>query len=428
MSLQKDRRKWLKTSLSASVGASLSPSLLTKAKSVNANFGAKPTAIVAGGGAMGSWTAYFLHKNGYEVSLCDPWGAGNPRASSGGESRLIRYLYGENEVYFRMAMRAMKLWKQEEVQLGKKLLHQTGMLIFCEMPHYEYAEISRPFYEKEGFVLEKIPASELKKAYPFLNTEELNHAIYDPDAGYVLAKESCRALSNFIVQEGGKSVLSTATPTNFQNGKLQGVRLSDGSIKQADTYVFANGPWLKYSFPELLSEKLQITRQPVFFFGAPADFAQKLDKPFPVWMNRDTANQERSYGVYELSSGTFKFAYTQLEEQEINPSLDDRLVRDDEIAHARYLMEKRFAFMKDAPLIDAKVCQHSNTPDKNFILDHHPEANNLWILGGGSGHGFKHGPVIGELSSQSILQQKSIEPAFSLSRLPTLESFTSAHK
>lgn len=428
MSLQEGRRKWLKTSLSASVGASLSPALLAKTQSVNVNFGAKPTAIVAGGGAMGSWTAYFLHKNGYDVSLCDPWGAGNPRASSGGESRLIRYLYGENEIYFRMAVRAMELWKSEEAQLGKKLLYQTGMLIFCEMPHYEYAEISRPFYEQNGFALEKIPAAELKKQYPFLHTEDLNHAIYDPDAGYVLAKESCRTLSDYIARQGSKTILSAATPSTYQNGELQGVRLSDGSIKQADAYVFANGPWLKYSFPELFSDKLQITRQPVFFFGAPADFAQQLHSPFPVWMNRDTANQERSYGVYDLSSGTFKFAYTQLEEEEMNPTQDDRRVRDEEISHARYLMEKRFAFMKDAPLIDAKVCQHSNTPDKNFILDQHPEARNLWIVGGGSGHAFKHGPAMGELTSQSILQQKSLEPAFTLTRLPALEGFTSNHK
>jgi glycine/D-amino acid oxidase-like deaminating enzyme len=209
---------------------------------------------------------------------------------------------------------------------------------------------------------------------------------------------------------------------------MQQIVLGDGSRLEAEVFVFANGPWLGRSFPQLLDAKLRVTRQPVFFFGPPASFARQLDRPFPVWMNRDTANQERCYGVYDPGLSAFKLAYTQLEEEELDPTTDERSVRPEEIAHARYLMEKRFAFMKDAPLLFTKVCQHTDTPDKNFILDRHPEAEDLWLLGGGSGHAFKHGPAIGEMAANAIRYNHRPGGDFTISRLSGLESFTKQHK
>jgi len=423
-----NRRRWLKRSLTASAGILSTPAFAAKAASVNINLGIKQKAIVAGAGVMGSWTAYFLAKAGYEVTICDPWGAGNPRASSGGESRLIRYMYGENEIYFKLARRAMELWKQEEQNVGKQLFFQNGMLIFSEMPRYEYAEISRPLYEKAGLKLDKIPANLLKRQYPYLNTDDLDHAIYDPEAGYLLAAESCQAVSQAVAKEGGKFIHAAAQPGKISGGRMEQLTLGDGTPLKADVFVFANGPWLGRSFPKLLDGKLRVTRQPVFFFGPPADFANKLNKPFPVWMNRDAANQERCYGVYDPRLSAFKLAYTQLQEQELDPSEDERIVRPEEIAHARYLMEKRFAFMKDAPLLFTKVCQHTDTPDKNFILDQHAEAANLWLLGGGSGHAFKHGPALGELAASSIGLGAIQTQDFSILRLASLENFSSTHK
>ncbi len=425
---QLSRRHWLRQSLAATAGFLGSSAFTVKAASVNISLGAKPRAVVAGAGVMGCWTAYFLAKAGYEVTICDPWGAGNPRASSGGESRLIRYMYGTNEVYFNMARRSMQLWQQEAQSIGQQLFFRNGMLIFSEMPSYEYAEISRPFYEKAGLQLERIPADRLKILYPYLNTGDLDHAIYDPEAGYLLAAESCRVLSLSVQRMGGKFLHSSALPTDISEGRMQQVVLGDGSRLEAEVFVFANGPWLGRSFPQLLDAKLRVTRQPVFFFGPPASFARQLDRPFPVWMNRDAANQERCYGVYDPGLSAFKLAYTQLEEEELDPTTDERSVRPEEIAHARYLMEKRFAFMKDAPLLFTKVCQHTDTPDKNFILDRHPEAEDLWLLGGGSGHAFKHGPAIGEMAANAIRYNHRPGGDFTISRLSGLESFTKQHK
>ena len=428
MSRKLDRRNWLKQSLTASASLLAGNTLAKSIDSFNISNKRKPHAIVAGAGVMGSWTAYFLLKAGYDVTLCDPWGAGNPLASSGGETRLIRYLYGKNEIYFNLAKRSMELWKQEEKAIGKKLFFQNGMLIFSEMPVYDYAEESKSLYESNGFKLDKIAAQELKKLYPFINTEDLDHAIYDKEAGFLLAAESCKQVASSLEKQGGSFKFASVKPSEIKSGNMKEVILSDGSKLNADIFVFANGPWLGKIFPEVFEGKLKITRQPVCFFSPPKDFAASLQKPFPIWMNRDKANKERSYGVYDPVLGGFKFAYTQLEIQEFDPESDQRIVQQSEIEHARYLMEKRFNFMKNAPLLYNKVCQHTDTPDRNFILDQHPECENVWLMGGGSGHAFKHGPALGELAMKLILNEENNFEDFKLSRLNGLDSFTKNHK
>jgi glycine/D-amino acid oxidase-like deaminating enzyme len=72
--------------------------------------------------------------------------------------------------------------------------------------------------------------------------------------------------------------------------------------------------------------------------------------------------------------------------------------------------------MKNAPLIETRVCQYEQTPDSHFIVDRHPQMNNLWLLGGGSGHGFKHGPALGEMMAELILNDGEARAEWKLSR------------
>jgi len=422
------RREWIKQSTSITAGLLLGNSFQAKANSINLKQDKKASVVVAGAGIMGCWTAYFLHKSGYDVTLCDPYGAGNPRASSGGETRLIRYMYGKDEVYFNMAKRARKLWLEEGKAIGKQLFFNTGLLIFSEKSIYDYAEASKGLYQKAGLKLDKIPSGQLKAKYPFLNVDDIDHAIYDKEAGYALAADSCKAIVDYLEKSGVKFLLSGAKPGKFEAGKLQHIILNDGTTLSADYFIFANGPWMPKSFPELLQAKLNITRQPVMYFGAPAGSLPLLDKGFPVWMNRDAANKERAYGVYESNTHIFKMAYTQMDPVSFDPTSGNRTVIKAEVDHARYLMEKRFAFMEGAPLLYTKVCQHTDTPDKDFLLGKHPEASNLWLVGGGSGHAFKHGPAIGEKVTNLVSGKEKEQEKFSVTRLYDLNNFTKNHK
>src|SRR3954447_24784826 len=88
----------------------------------------KPHIAVIGAGAFGGWTALYLLRQGAHVTLLDAWGPGNSRASSGGETRVIRGTYGPNQPYTKMAARAAQLWNENEKRWNMKLIHRTGVL------------------------------------------------------------------------------------------------------------------------------------------------------------------------------------------------------------------------------------------------------------------------------------------------------------
>ena len=101
----------------------------------------------------------------------------------------------------------------------------------------------------------------------------------------------------------------------------------------------------------------------------------------------------------------------------IDPTTMERKISGEGLAAARAYLRLRFPQLADAPLVDSRVCQYENSTDQNFILDRHPEAGNVWIIGGGSGHGFKHGPALGEMVSDAVLGSKQPPSEFKLGRL-----------
>ena len=91
---------------------------------------------------------------------------------------------------------------------------------------------------------------------------------------------------------------------------------------------------------------------------------------------------------------------------------------------AREYIAFRFPALAGAPLVESRVCQYENTPDESFILDRHPRAANVWLVCGGSGHGFKHGPALGEMVSRCVLRDQAADPVFSLGRFAAQEKAT----
>ena len=83
---------------------------------------------------------------------------------------------------------------------------------------------------------------------------------------------------------------------------------------------------------------------------------------------------------------------------------------------ARAYVGYRFPGLENAPLVEARVCQYEESSDGHFILDRHPKLDNVWIAGGGSGHGYKHGPAVGERVAGLVLGKAQIDPVFSLRR------------
>jgi glycine/D-amino acid oxidase-like deaminating enzyme len=405
------RRSFLKSS--AMAGAFLMGSRALASPSQN-------SIIVIGAGAFGGWTALQLLEKGAKVTLLDAWGPGNSRASSGGETRIIRATYGSGQIYTQLAARALRLWPEYEQRWGVKLFYRCGVLWMTgEDDSYERAAL--PLMNEADVRFEKLSAAECAKRWPQITFDGISWSVYEPESGYLAARRSCEAVLNAFVEQGGEYRQAQVAPGQVASNRMNGVKLGSGEILSADSYVFACGPWLEQVFP-FLKTAITPTRQEVFFFGTVAGDLRYTDAQLPVWSDdskRDLQGFPGRHWFYGIPGNQwrgFKIA-DDMRGATVDPTTMERTISDKGLAAARAYLRVRFPALADAPLVESRVCQYENSTDQNFILDHHPEAQNAWIVGGGSGHGFKHGPAFGEMVSNAVLGAKAAPDEFKLARL-----------
>jgi glycine/D-amino acid oxidase-like deaminating enzyme len=350
-----------------------------------------------------------LQRLGARVTLYDAWGPGNPRSSSGGDSRVIRAVYGGEDTYIDLVPRAFELWREFETDRQRTLLHITGALwLFPESDTYVTASL--PCLQANGFRVERCDLDECVGRFPALELSQTRAAYYEEGAGYIAARDSCAEVVRAFVEGGGEYRRDTVRRPEVQSGRLDGVRPGDGSAQDADAYVFATGPWLGDTFPDVIGSSLRPTRQEVFYFGEPPG-VQLLGDAIPLWIEigdriRYAVPLAKGIKIGDDTRGPL-----------MDPSSDDRVVSSEGLEDARAFLERTMPAMRGAPLVESRVCQYESTPDGHFIVDRHPEADNVFIVGGGSGHGFKFGPVVGEQMARCIVEAGMLYPQFGLARL-----------
>jgi glycine/D-amino acid oxidase-like deaminating enzyme len=391
----------------------------------------EPHIVVIGAGAFGGWTAFHLLERGTRVTLLDAWGPGNSRASSGGETRIIRGTYGPDQPYTELAGRALKLWIKYERRWKRRFLHRAGVLWMASSNDDAFERGSLKPLRRAGIKFQDFSARELKNRWPQVCFDGVDWGIYEPDCGYLDARTSCLAVVEEFVAAGGKYRQSAVVADGAEGAGLDhsgldretdratskstsrgGLTLSDGSRLKADYYVFACGPWLGKLFPETIGDRVRATKQDIFFFGTPAGDPRFNDTHLPVWGD----HRERFfYGIPGSDRRGFKVA-DDTRGPDFDPTAGERVVSPDTLRGVREHLAFRFPAMKDAPLIETRVCQYEQTPDEHFIVDRHPRMENVWLLGGGSGHGFKHGPAVGEMMAELILGDGEPGKTWRLSR------------
>ena len=269
----------------------------------------------------------------------------------------------------------------------------------------------------EGLEHEELSLQELEKRWPQINFDGVAWGLYEINAGYLTARASCQAVVEAFVAEGGEFQQSAISGESIDSQMLDGFVLADGTRLTADQYVFACGPWLPKLFPETVGKKIRVTRQDVVFFGTPAHSNAFDETELPVWADH---GERFFYGIPGNQYRGFKVA-DDTRGPEFDPTAGERMASAESISKMRDYLAYRFPGMKDAPVLETRVCQYENTPDNNFILDRHPSRENVWIVGGGSGHGFKHGPAVGEMVAKAILDGVQPEVRFRLGRLDNFE-------
>jgi glycine/D-amino acid oxidase-like deaminating enzyme len=372
----------------------------------------KPHIAVVGAGAFGGWTALQLLERGARVTLLDAWGPGNSRASSGGETRVMRGSYGPNQPYTDMAARALKLWTKYERRWKRQFLHRTGVLWMANGRDDDFERGSLPSLREAKIKFRELSSKEMKKRWPQVNFDGILWGIYEPECGYLDARASCQAVVNAFVASGGKYRQLAVLPDGLETAPLRHLTLSDNGRLNADSYVFACGPWLGRLFPKTIGDWIVPTKQDVLFFGTPAGDPRFTDEHLPVWGDH---RDHFLYGIPGSDRRGFKVA-DDTRGPVFDPTSGERVVNEQTVQHIREYLAFRFPALKDAPLIETRVCQYEQTPDENFIVDRHPEMENVWLVGGGSGHGFKHGPALGEMMAELILNDREPNATWRLER------------
>ena len=357
--------------------------------------------VVVGAGVMGAWTALRARESGRSTILVDAYGAGHARATSGDEHRIIRASHGADELYTRWSRDALAAWIEAGARWGEQLFVQAGALWFGRRADgFEAASIET--LGRLGIPVERLDAAGVRARWPQVGIEDEEFAVFEPEAGLLMARRAVQATVRALVGAGGRFELASVRPGATDGDRLLDVVAGDGARTAGEAFVFACGPWLPRLFPDVAGSLIRVTKQDVFYVGAPGGDGRWAAEWMPCWVDYDAA----FYGIPAVDGRGFKLAPDRYGPV-FDPSSGERIVDPDSARLARQYLGRRFPDLARQPFVETRVCQYETTPDTHFVIDRHPAWRNVWLVGGGSGHGFKHGPRI----AQHVLERlDGVEP------------------
>jgi sarcosine oxidase len=431
---------------------------------------ASPEIVIIGSGIWGSMTGYHLRKLGANVTIVDAYGPGNARSTSGDETRGVRSSYGDRpgqmgELWMLWAREAMTRWKAFDDEWGRELrlnlFHVTGDIIYrTEWDNFQLR--CKVWWDKNKIPYQVLNPDDVRKSFPTVSMDDITACLYEPDAGVVRARRGTQAAAAAFEALGGKIVIGRATPSKITNGKLEEISLDTGATLRADTFIFAVGPWLGKTFPELFAKKTRVPIGYVVYFATPVgdhrftypnmpsfNFpgvtgwpALPVDNrgfrvrgaeraPTPATAaagpnapttntggNLENAGAPAGGGRGGRGGGGGGGGQNQQDvpPQQQDPDTSDRWADMSRIDGSRRFVAHRFPLLKDAAVAQTHACHYESTSNGNFIIDKHPQWSNVWIAAGGNAEGFKFGPKIGSYVAERVMGKvlPDIDPAFKI--------------
>ena len=350
--------------------------------------------IVIGAGVMGAWTARWLRRAGHAVTLVDRHGPANTLGSSGDESRITRSAHGPDRHYPVWQRRALDQWRELERDADERLFVPSGVAWLAnERQTFEGDSVDS--LTALGIPFELWTPDQLAARMPMLNPDGIPWALFEPEAGALMARASVAATIRAFEREGGELVTGRVLPPSVAgvaSGSLDRVLLDDGRAIEGDAFVFAAGPWLPDLFPAILGPMITTHRQDVMKFALPAgQEALYAPERMPAWIDFEGS----FYGFPSFDGASVKACPDWLGPIE-RPDDSARIAAEATIEGSRRILRQRFPALAEQPVVKSWTCFYEVTPDAHFVIDRHPSIANAWLAGGGTGHAFKHGPVIGE--------------------------------
>ena len=370
---------------------------------------------VIGAGVFGAWTAWHLARRKQRVLLVDAYGPANARASSGGESRIMRMGYGADELYTRWAQRSLAQWKELFAATKQPLFLETGVLWLAGDDDARLRQTTATL-KQCNVAHEELDGAKLEKRYPQIGLDGVKWGLFEPNSGVLMARRGVATVVEDAVRLGAEYRCAQAINPR-EAGRVEHIGTRNGERIAARQFVFACGPWLGKVFPDVLGSRIFPSRQEVFFFGIPGGDARFAPPALPTWLFQE----DEVYGMPDIESRGLKMAFDRHGER-VDPDTQSRIVSPAMAEAARKYVARRFPALRDAPIVETRVCQYENTSNGDFLIDRHPEMENVWFAGGGSGHGYKHGPAAGEYVAGQLLDGARAEPRFSLDTKATTQN------
>lgn len=365
--------------------------------------------VVIGAGVFGAWIARSLHQAGEEVALMDAYGPGNSRSSSGGETRVIRMGYGPDELYTRWAQQSLPMWEELELQVDSELLHRTGVL-WLSNDTDSYTKSMLEVFRRKHIRCQELDADALRRRYPELKFDDVTWGLCEPESGLLMARRAVQLLV-YQLEKSGVPCIQGHALSPEGTGRLHEIKTGAGETISGGHFIFACGPWLPKAFPALLKELIFPTRQEIFFLGPPPGDDSFRPPMMPVWLNHQ--HPDIPYALPDIEGRGFKIAFDR-HGPTIDPDSEERVVTREAIVRLRSFLNQHVPRLAHAPILETRVCQYENTWNGDFLIDRHPGFENVWLVGGGSGHGFKHGPAVGAYVTDLVLRRAAPEERFLL--------------
>jgi glycine/D-amino acid oxidase-like deaminating enzyme len=359
--------------------------------------------VVVGAGIAGVMTALSLLRRGCSVNLIDRWAPGHGRASSSDYTRLIRSIHGADEFYTRWVREARLRWMELQAELGTTLLVECGALVMAGEGHTAWEDSTLPTFDKLGVPYHRFSVDELRVRFPQFNYPDVAYGIYEPEAGALMAKRAVVQTAELFRREGG--TITRGRVTTDERERL----LLDGKPLEADMIAVTTGPWLGEMYRRTVAPIAKIVRQNIIYTSTPDGNPDYDSERMPCWI-------DHGYGAYGAPSveGSGVKAAIAWTEAIIDLDNDERVVDEATFNRTRQYLNHRLKGLVGQRAVDQKACQIAMTPDTHFILDFHPEHDNVLLVGGCSGHLFKHGPVFGDFVAGVGLREYGTPDRFKL--------------
>lgn len=356
--------------------------------------------LIIGGGIFGMTTAIELAKRKYQVGLINPDSIPHHLAASTDVTKIVRMEYGSDSEYFRMAEICLDRWRAWNELFEETLFHEVGFLMLCqtEMEHarHDYEKASCQQLLKSGYALDRLDAKSIRERFPAFNSNTYVDGNFNPKAGYVEASLAIEYLADYArtlgveIHEG-----QTASKFVIEGSRLKAVVTKEGETFQCGHAIVAAGAHTPYLLPEL-QPYMKITGHPVFWLKPQEPEVFFADR-FPVF-TADISNTGWYGFPFLAKQGIIKVA-KHSNGLAVDPDRTDRQITDEEVHDLRLFLHKSIPSLAKASLVYTRRCLYTDTLDGHFWIDQHPDIKGLTVSTGGSGHGLKMGPIIGEMTA-----------------------------